>query len=36
MKRSLYFAIGFWLASRLFRRQTVIVDPLMRIRSAGF
>ncbi len=35
-RHSIYLALGFWLARRLFQRQTVVVDPMARLRSAGF
>ncbi len=37
MKRTLYFAIGLWLARMLFRpHSAAVVDPLPRLRNAGF
>jgi hypothetical protein len=36
IKRTLYVAIGFWLARRLFRRQRLVIDPVTRMRCAGF
>jgi len=36
MKNTLYLALGFWLAHYLFRRRTLVVDPVMDLRNAGF
>ena len=35
-RHGLYIAIGFWLARRLFHRETLMVDPMTRLRNAGF
>lgn len=29
-------AIGFWIASRVFRRPVIVVDPVARMRESGF
>ena len=35
-RRSLYLALGFWLARKLFHRETLTVDCMTRLRNAGF
>lgn len=35
MVKALYIALGFWLARSLFKRQSVRIDPLARLRNAG-
>ena len=36
MWRALYIAVGFWLARFLFRRRAQVIDPLARLRNAGW
>jgi hypothetical protein len=36
MMRALYIAIGFWVARSLFRRNALRIDPMIRLRNAGF